>query len=647
MIQVIVPGFKVFPFSMRESWRTCLKENRIPHDWIVHKENKVRETAKKIKKNSIILLLNDHHLHDLICHLNDSKSFGKNRDENLWMALATEKVVKSSFPDSEKKTKAAALLCHMVAHFDPSAAEIISSMQAKPYFCHQYVDSTTFRSLKTYKKKENKILWAGKLSVGDNRGVYDERKKLFEVIKSHPKIYWRESTKKNLKINEIVQEKDRFKGFINLPSNCPGFTSNFFEGLAMGSRVFQHEVAGPIPSGLVQNIHYAAYDASDPQSLCNSIEEFCKDPERFERVAQMGQQYCLENHTLKHRIIGIFDRLIEVANDHDISPSIKRELRTTEEKLKNTAFKAFRTNKIKTLNNKLLSPLKKPNSLFYYKPLIPNQDALDLLKSSSKGFAFGKIGTTELQALENFERIVKIGLSSLSWKKASERLFLESGVFPKTKRQFDEFIRTYQGSLAELDGITLWHEDPFLSAFEHEVVAKHCPKAIKLESTVFWPFSVLPLLCGMRWLVVSPFVRTMKKQLPNMQKIFKKFDWSSLTLGIQETCQFVRCPQFSYMEPSPFESWSEGLERLQDQVLQHEFDLAIIGAGAWSLPLVAAIKQAGRKAMHFGGATQLFFGIRGKRWDHYIYDHFNEYWVRPLPEDTPTGHMRKEGGCYW
>jgi len=107
MIQVIVPGFKVFPFSMRESWRTCLEENRIPHDWIVHKVDKVCETAKKIKKNSIILLLNDHHLHDLICHLNDSKSFGKNRDENLWMALATEKVVKSSFPDSEKKTQAA------------------------------------------------------------------------------------------------------------------------------------------------------------------------------------------------------------------------------------------------------------------------------------------------------------------------------------------------------------------------------------------------------------------------------------------------------------------------------------------------------------------------------------------------------------
>jgi len=648
MIQVIVPGFKVFPFSMREAWRVCLEENRIPFDWIVHREGKPKATAQRIKKQSIVLLLNDHHLSDLIYYLNDSKNYGKNFDKNLWLALSTERVINSSFLDSEKKTRSAALLCHMVAHFDPSAGEVISSMQAVPFFCHQYADTSTFVPRLPYQKKENKVHWAGKLSVGGNPGVYLERKYLFESIKDHPQVTCRVSTQKDLAIREIVKEKDHFKGLINLPSNCPGFTSNFFENLAMGGRVFQHEVSGPWPEGLVKDIHYASYDAKNPESLLAKIDEFCKEPDRFERVAKMGQQYCLENHTLKHRFIEIVDELIHSCDAH-FSPSktIKNELQEIEKKLKNLSFKAFRTNKIKTLNNKLLSPKVKPNSAFYYKPLIQKSEALNLLNGSKNGCAFAKIGTTELQALENIERKMTFGIPSLSWKKASQRLFLESGVFPKTRKQFDEFIEIYQKSIAGLDGITLWQEDPFLSAFEHEIAAKHCPLALKLQSTVFWPFSVLPFLSDLKWLVVSPFVRSMQKQLPNMKNIFKKFSWADSIEGIQRSCQFVRCPLFSYMEPSPFQTWSQGLEKLLEQILVHEFDLAIVGAGAWSLPLVTEIKNAGRKAMHFGGATQLFFGIRGKRWDHYIYDHLNEYWIRPLPGDTPKGHKVKEDGCYW
>ena len=648
MIQIIVPSIKIFPFSMRESWRVCFEENQIPFDWIIHREGKPKATADKIKKNSIVLLLNDHHLSDLIYYLNNSNKYGKKNDGNLWFTLATEKIVNSSFPDSVEKTRSAAFLCHMVAHFDPLAGEVISAMQAVPFFCHQYADTSTFISRKPYQNKENKVLWAGKLSVGGNSGVYLERKRLFESIKDHPQVTWRVSTQIELAIREIIKEKDHFKGFINLPSNCPGFTSNFFEGLAMGGRVFQHEVSGPLPKGLVKDIHYASYEATNPESLLEKIDEFCKEPERFERVAKMGQQYCLENHTLKHRLIEIVDELIRNCDIHfSISNTIKNELKKTEKQLKNISFKAFKTNKLKTLNNKLLSPSNRPNSTFYYKPLIQRSDALDLLKESKNGYAYGKIGTTELQALENIERKVHLGIPSLSWEKASQRLFLESGVFPKTRQQFYEFIEIYQKSIVGLDGITLWQEDPFLSAFEHEVAAKHCPRALKIESTVFWPFSVLPFLCDLKWLVVSPFVGSMQKQLPNMKNIFRKFSWADSTKGIQESCQFVRCPLFSYMEPSPFKSWSEGLEKLQESVLLHEFDLAIVGAGAWSLPLVAAIKRAGRRAMHFGGATQLFFGIRGKRWDHYIYDHLNEYWIRPLPDDTPKGYRVKEDGCYW
>lgn len=59
-------------------------------------------------------------------------------------------------------------------------------------------------------------------------------------------------------------------------------------------------------------------------------------------------------------------------------------------------------------------------------------------------------------------------------------------------------------------------------------------------------------------------------------------------------------------------------------------------------------QRMGKKAVHLGGATQILFGIKGKRWDENpaVSKFYNEYWVRPLPEES----VRKnnvEGGCYW
>jgi hypothetical protein len=102
------------------------------------------------------------------------------------------------------------------------------------------------------------------------------------------------------------------------------------------------------------------------------------------------------------------------------------------------------------------------------------------------------------------------------------------------------------------------------------------------------------------------------------------------------------------MEKSPYRDWSEGVDRLTEEALKHEFDLALVGAGAWSLPLLANLKRAGKKGLHLGGATQLVFGIKGRRWDQEgWYMPYNEAWVRPLPEETPAGCMQKEKGCYW
>jgi hypothetical protein len=57
----------------------------------------------------------------------------------------------------------------------------------------------------------------------------------------------------------------------------------------------------------------------------------------------------------------------------------------------------------------------------------------------------------------------------------------------------------------------------------------------------------------------------------------------------------------------------------------------------------------GKKGVHLGGATQLLFGIRGKRWDDDpdLQPLYNEHWVRPHSEEVPKDFQTLEKGAYW
>jgi hypothetical protein len=98
-----------------------------------------------------------------------------------------------------------------------------------------------------------------------------------------------------------------------------------------------------------------------------------------------------------------------------------------------------------------------------------------------------------------------------------------------------------------------------------------------------------------------------------------------------------------------FTSWFDALDHMMSEINALEFDVAILGCGAYGFPLAAHIKRLGKKAVHLGGATQVLFGIRGRRWDNHerIAAMYNNHWVRPLASETPARHRNVEDGCYW
>ena len=89
-----------------------------------------------------------------------------------------------------------------------------------------------------------------------------------------------------------------------------------------------------------------------------------------------------------------------------------------------------------------------------------------------------------------------------------------------------------------------------------------------------------------------------------------------------------------------------------------DYDIALIGCGAYGFPLAAHAKRMGKQSVHLGGALQLLFGIRGKRWENPNYgvrelgngaylQLINETWVRPSDQDKPATADQVEEACYW
>ena len=55
-------------------------------------------------------------------------------------------------------------------------------------------------------------------------------------------------------------------------------------------------------------------------------------------------------------------------------------------------------------------------------------------------------------------------------------------------------------------------------------------------------------------------------------------------------CRLLPCPQLPYMVPPVHRDWFHGLGEMKRAMDEMEFDVAVIGAGAWSVPLAVHAK---------------------------------------------------------
>ena len=220
-----------------------------------------------------------------------------------------------------------------------------------------------------------------------------------------------------------------------------------------------------------------------------------------------------------------------------------------------------------------------------------------------------------------------------------------AGIFPETHEGLDRFAQVTLEACEQIDLLGVWSRRLKL---EETLYRERCPSATLIPLHAIDSYDQLEpwtaALCGKKVLVIHPFEASIQKQYLKRELLFP---------GTEVLPEFdlntIRAVQSAAGSSVEFESWVEALSSMKAQIDAVDFDVALIGAGAYGLPLAAHVKEFGKQAVHMGGALQLLFGIKGARWDARpeVCRFYNEHWVRPLPEETPVQSEQVEEGCYW
>jgi len=297
-----------------------------------------------------------------------------------------------------------------------------------------------------------------------------------------------------------------------------------------------------------------------------------------------------------------------------------------------------------------------------------SNDKIYELLASGKPCMIARFGTIEINCVTNYLCVhsdksywgriidfIKDNTHTPWWyDKNIYHLRINSGVIDASEEVAERLSERYLQDIPEIDLLAC-----------HQYYEKFMPlrddiQRVQLE--MLYPFFVdnpwTRILKGKKVLVVHPFEDTIKSQYQKRELLFSNPD-----VLPEFELKTLKAVQTIAGNNSEFASWLDALKYMEDEIDKIDFDIAIIGCGAYGLPLAAHVKRMGKQAVHMGGGTQLLFGILGKRWTekysgclHYrpgvdiSLDYrslFNDNWTFPSISEKPQFSYKVEDSCYW
>lgn len=279
-----------------------------------------------------------------------------------------------------------------------------------------------------------------------------------------------------------------------------------------------------------------------------------------------------------------------------------------------------------------------------------NQWLYEKLKTQEPFFA-GRIGLFELAAMRAFEfqNRDKYGL-------VMQQIYDCAGFFPNSTEYGEPFLDKMIQAVSQVDLLACsgqLAENYFLNHY----TSREAAGARSFDVMEPWryenPWS--SALAGKRVLVVHPFEESILRQYQRREQLFRKTnilpEFELLTYRSLQTTGDIIDKRFT--------TWFEAMDFMYEEIHKLDYDVALLGCGAYGFPLAARIKADGKQAIHMGGVLQILFGIMGKRWDgtgpnsatHEMREdiavYYNDAWTYPGENEIPQSAGKIEYGPYW
>lgn len=286
------------------------------------------------------------------------------------------------------------------------------------------------------------------------------------------------------------------------------------------------------------------------------------------------------------------------------------------------------------------------------------QVASDLIKeriTAGKPLMVARFGATELAFLTTYlvteekswwlrKRLyyVRNQIRAFGWEnRVIDDMINVSGFFPYSLTNAHRYTNLVLEDIRQLDILGSWlYRERLLTPELRHVIKVQLPDLEPYYHQNPWS----EVLAGKKVLVVHPFEDTIRKQYLLRHLLFDdKRVLPDLQLDV------LKAVQSAGQSKTQFADWFQSLDYMKAQMDQRDYDIAIVGCGAYGFHLAAHAKRKNKIGIHLGGATQMLFGIRGKRWEKYdgSRELMNDHWVRPSDSERPQKFTLIEDGCYW
>lgn len=303
------------------------------------------------------------------------------------------------------------------------------------------------------------------------------------------------------------------------------------------------------------------------------------------------------------------------------------------------------------LFQKIIEPFKKNKkwesvpSKYYGTKILSPEESNDFIRNSLASDSpvfIGRYGDVELKAVREYLEISHKLRKSVP-NDVLKKLSRNAGMFSNDSVGFDIFVHHILSATSKLTGLCCWGnvaEDYVVKSFGNDCSLLNLDGLEGFRFKKPWMSSV----AGKKVLVIHPFAESVANQYTKRTKLFSNCDnLPSFTLLTLKAVQTMAG------EKTQFKTWEEALFSMEKQCEKIDYDVAIIGCGAYGLPLGELLFKKGKKVIHAGGVTQILFGITGSRWEQrgYMAEFINQYWSKPASNEKPINASSVENGCYW